>query len=280
MTEFKLLVNPSSGGGLGKKLLQSPLPIAAQETHPNKINQQLIDFLTPGDTLIIAGGDGTLNLIINSLYQCQLLDKISIAFYPIGTGNDFAHAFKTPHLPFTEYFAQLQSSNTVIELPLWRLGEHIFINYLCWGIGAKVIAEVHRWRKHLPCKAWFTKLLYIISGLKNLFLAPKFAIEKDQPAVISYIISNINYYAGGCQLGDERQNYQSSLNCFRIHNRREYIRLLLTRITKKPLSASTTVNELNVNLCNIPVQIDGEPYAGCEGVIETIGKIKIRLCEK
>lgn len=45
--------------------------------------------LTEADTLIICGGDGTLNHFIN-LHDCDKI-KADIAYYPSGSGNDFAH---------------------------------------------------------------------------------------------------------------------------------------------------------------------------------------------
>ena len=46
------------------------------------------EMLEPSDDVVIFGGDGTLNRIINELYDITV--KNDVYFYPSGTGNDFA----------------------------------------------------------------------------------------------------------------------------------------------------------------------------------------------
>lgn len=45
--------------------------------------------LEPEDSLVIAGGDGTLNCFVNNMEGVRLPQKVY--YYPCGTGNDFAH---------------------------------------------------------------------------------------------------------------------------------------------------------------------------------------------
>ena len=47
--------------------------------------------LSSDDKVIIAGGDGTLNRFINDTEGIKFENEI--LYYPIGTGNDFAHDF-------------------------------------------------------------------------------------------------------------------------------------------------------------------------------------------
>lgn len=42
------------------------------------------------DRIFVAGGDGTLNEVVNGLVTAEALDQVSIGLLPLGTGNDFA----------------------------------------------------------------------------------------------------------------------------------------------------------------------------------------------
>lgn len=45
--------------------------------------------------IIVAGGDGTINALINAMMQCDI--DLPIAIFPSGTANDFAYYFDLPH---------------------------------------------------------------------------------------------------------------------------------------------------------------------------------------
>ena len=49
--------------------------------------QELFDSLDKDDEVVICGGDGTLNYLVNDL-DCDAVDN-AIYYYPTGTGNDF-----------------------------------------------------------------------------------------------------------------------------------------------------------------------------------------------
>ena len=49
--------------------------------------QELFDSLEKDDEVVICGGDGTLNYLVNDL-DCDAVDN-AIYYYPTGTGNDF-----------------------------------------------------------------------------------------------------------------------------------------------------------------------------------------------
>lgn len=67
--------------------------------------------LDSDDRLIIAGGDGTLNRFINDTVELDICQEI--LYYPIGTGNDFAHDLgeETGSMPFSidKYLRNLPS---------------------------------------------------------------------------------------------------------------------------------------------------------------------------
>lgn len=275
MRTFKLLVNPTSGNGLGQKILQSSLSIPVAATEPHNIQQQLQEFLEPGDTLIIAGGDGTLHLVLNGLYQTELYKKICVALYPLGTGNDFAKAFSIQTLPIHGFLQKLSLSTTVTMMPLWQFNHHVFINYISWGIGAKIIADVNRWRKALPKNKIITKFLYVISGLINFIFLPKFRLTTTNETLLSLIFCNINFYGGGCYLGDKKNNSLNELTCFKLKNRFDFFKMVLSRLTRIPMPGNNTISTFNSPLHDTYLQIDGEPLPCRAGTIQYVGNIEV-----
>jgi diacylglycerol kinase family enzyme len=49
-----------------------------------------------GRVPVVAGGDGSLHLVVNRLRRLDLLDQVTVGLLPLGTGNDFARAAGLP----------------------------------------------------------------------------------------------------------------------------------------------------------------------------------------
>lgn len=93
-----LIINPVSGNGKTKELLKhvrknkSLLPDVFISNFPENILSEL-NKIKDYDLYIIAGGDGTINEVINSLLKVNENRKITIAVLPYGSGNDFVRNF-------------------------------------------------------------------------------------------------------------------------------------------------------------------------------------------
>ena len=92
MSEKYILYNPYAGGPEAKKAVK-----ALQESNPGAaiINicritsyTTLFNGLEPDASVILCGGDGTLNRFINDVDGIKIQNKLY--YYPTGTGNDFA----------------------------------------------------------------------------------------------------------------------------------------------------------------------------------------------
>lgn len=88
-----MLYNPLAGNGKGgedarllEMILQEDLEFY-DVTHITNYTA-FLSGMEPGDYLIVAGGDGTLNRFVNDTEGLQI--KRKILYCPVGTGNDFA----------------------------------------------------------------------------------------------------------------------------------------------------------------------------------------------
>ncbi len=105
---WQVILNPHAGGGKGahdqKKI--------EQLLHQNQLNFQLSISQYPGHAIqlakelisggsshiIVAGGDGTLNEIVNGIFLAEdtKYQEITIGMLPVGTGNDWIKTFGIP----------------------------------------------------------------------------------------------------------------------------------------------------------------------------------------
>ena len=101
------IVNPNSRSGHGKilwlgierELNKRTLPYSVHFTKYQQHAVKLVRQLTDNDkrhTIIVLGGDGTLNEVINGICHFEL---VTLGYIPTGSSNDFARALCLPTNP-------------------------------------------------------------------------------------------------------------------------------------------------------------------------------------
>ncbi|MBQ7336938.1 MAG: diacylglycerol kinase family protein [Clostridia bacterium] len=129
-----LLYNPLSGNRSAQETANLLSTLQVKDSVSINLTEikeyrEFFSRIEPNDTVILCGGDGTLNRFANDTdgieIACELL------YYPIGTGNDFAHdvGYGDQSAPFSvkEYLRNLPS--TEINGKQYR-----FINNVGFGI--------------------------------------------------------------------------------------------------------------------------------------------------
>ena len=103
---YAFIVNPNSRSGLGLKIWSE----LEQVLKKNEIDYQVYFTKRPGhatelaaqvsdsgaDTLVVLGGDGTIGEVVGGIRD---LTKLTLAYIPIGSGNDFARSMKLTKEP-------------------------------------------------------------------------------------------------------------------------------------------------------------------------------------
>lgn len=104
-----VILNPHAGSGRGKKdqaeILKRLTKVDFQyelavSEFPKHIIQLTIDAIGKGfRDLIIAGGDGSLNEVVNGIFQQSVCspEEITVGMIPVGTGNDWIKTFGIPN---------------------------------------------------------------------------------------------------------------------------------------------------------------------------------------
>lgn len=119
MTRLVLIANPTAGVAAGKSSRERLIAATQNElqrcgfqvdlrqsTAPEEVTALSIQAVEEGlNYIVVAGGDGTLNCVVNGLMQWQqagkspdeiTLDEITLGVVPIGTGNVFAYNMGIP----------------------------------------------------------------------------------------------------------------------------------------------------------------------------------------
>lgn len=107
--EWTLLLNPHAGGSKGQrdkgkilKLLeehgfQYNLLISEYPAHAIQLAKEAVE--KGSRRFIVAGGDGTLNEVLNGVFQQKVFlpEEVVIGMIPVGTGNDWIKTFGIPN---------------------------------------------------------------------------------------------------------------------------------------------------------------------------------------
>ncbi|WP_128973473.1 YegS/Rv2252/BmrU family lipid kinase, partial [Streptococcus oralis] len=138
----RLIYNPSSGQEIIKDNIAEVLDIlenlgyetSAFQTSPEPLSaQKEAERVAKAgfDLIIAAGGDGTINEVVNGVAPLDRRPKLAII--PTGTTNDYARALKIP-LGDPVEAARIISQNQTIQMDIGRaFGDKYFINIAAAG---------------------------------------------------------------------------------------------------------------------------------------------------
>lgn len=202
MRRYKIIVNPASGRGLGSKsypLIEKQLGLLGLDFdmewteargHAVKLAEQAAK--EGYDVVAAAGGDGTINEVLNGLMQARSNGRPNtiLGVIPIGRGNDFCYGINVPHdLPAAcELLAKCETKPINIGLVVG--GDYPEGRYFGNGVGIGFDAVVGF--EALKLKRLHGFPSYIVAALKTILLyfqAPTVQIEMDgqtytQPALM------------------------------------------------------------------------------------------------
>lgn len=120
------------------------------------------------DVLVVAGGDGTLNEVINAIVPCQ--NRPKIGYIPTGTTNDLAHSLRIPKN--TKKALNIILQGNTIKHDVFKAGQKYGI-YVC-GFGVFTGCSYNAAQKY---KKHFGRIAYAMNGAKEMFTGKPFDLE-------------------------------------------------------------------------------------------------------
>ena len=155
------------------------------------------------DVVVAAGGDGTINEIVNGLTA----DAPPLALIPMGTANVLAHELGVPL--DAAAVAKLIAEGTPRFIRPGRVNGHAFVQMAGFGIDAHVVANVNRRLKRLTGKG-----AYVWQSMVEMMRSPyvPFEVVCDRRAIEAYsgIVSRGRFYGGRFVAARDADNTRDS----------------------------------------------------------------------
>ncbi|MFA9403726.1 MAG: diacylglycerol kinase family protein [Anaerolineales bacterium] len=192
MTKYKIIVNPTSGRGtaaeavpdldrfLREHNMDFDLVLTERPEHAVELAEQAA--LDGFDVVVVAGGDGTANEVLNGLMLAKQAgaDGVALGMIAIGRGNDFAFGVNVPQGLEEGCRVLLDDFRSSMDVGLVTGGLYPEGRYFGNGVGIGFDAVVGFEALKMTRLQGF--LSYIVAAVKTIFLyykAPLVRIEFD-----------------------------------------------------------------------------------------------------
>ncbi len=203
-SKARVICNPSSGGG---------------SYDPDEIRNELdgmeIDWVQtegPEDAieaakewreglLIVAGGDGTINDVVNGLGRAGFPEGVTLGILPAGTGNDLAATLEIPEDP--DLAEDVIRQNRVRKLDVAQvrstgIGERFFINVATGGLGAEISdANEGEFKKRWGKLSYLRASLEVAKDFDVRELTLYLDGEVRKVRAVNVVVGNCRYAGGG-----------------------------------------------------------------------------------
>ena len=271
--ETVIIGNPNAGRHRGEDHLKSYAEILRAggldvEVWPTEYPEHATELATLAGTRLVvaAGGDGTVNEVVNGLET-----DATLAILPLGTANVMARELGLPLKPEVACERILAGRERRIDVGVATDQQGTERRFTCMaGIGfdAHVVNEVSP-----GLKKYLKVLAFPLAALKVYAeedLPPLHIFDGDRKYVTQFaIVANGQYYGGDFQVAEDATLTTGRLEVVLVDNVSRLLRAdILTRIlARKPLDRSmrsfaTGDGELRATSpgAEVPVQIDGEVW--------------------
>jgi len=230
------------------------------------------------EIIIAAGGDGTLNAVVNGLAAAPR----PVAVVPLGTVNVLAREIGLPR--HSEQLAELIA--TGVAQPIWpgRVGSRMFLTMASSGFDAETVAAVNPWLKHhLGRFAFAWAILMCLWRYRGGELRVSVAGADYRAAAV--IAAKGRFYAGPYVVAPRARFAEPMLDLvlFQRTGRLAVLRylaaLLLNRLPRRKDITFLRSREAFVTATEaVPVQADGEIIAQLPALI-TLAEQPVQLVQ-
>ncbi len=297
MRNIIYIINPVSGTRVKKNLQQ----LIEKKTAEQKISFQIFPSVASGDysflhtvikeqkitDVIIAGGDGTVSQVVNSLMDCH----VNFGIIPCGSGNGLAFTAKIPKQPAKALDIIFSGKSSAID------GYYVNEYFACMLCGLGFDAKVAHDFAQQPKRGLAT---YIKQVVRNFFSAKAYSFEleiketKFQTTAYFISIANSNQFGNNFTIAPQASLCDGLLDIVIVTNQSKVSVLLQTlkQIRGKNKLQTEAVEEkkkgviyfqtdkLSIrNLSQAPLHIDGDPAETPSALIIEVKKKCFRLIQ-
>ncbi len=168
MKKILMLYNPTSGVGAITDKLETIVKLYQDEgfdlvlgeiNNDLDLEKVLLEMNGEYNYIIVAGGDGTVNMIVNALVRLNI--DIPLGVIPSGTANDFANHIGMP-IDVLEASKRILNSKPK-RIDIGQINDKYFINVASTGLFTDVSQKTNQ-----SLKNTIGKLAYFIKGIQEI----------------------------------------------------------------------------------------------------------------
>lgn len=171
MKKLKFIYNPFSGDGTLKNRLDylverfqkagyAMVPYRSSDTRT--LDKAFFDIHEDYEVICIAGGDGTLNSVVNIMASMRL--NLPVGIFPFGTSNDFAAHLNIPK--DVETCCEIMEKGKLKKVDIGKANDSYFLNVCSAGLLTDI-----PYKTDTNMKNALGKLAYYMKGIEEI---PKF----------------------------------------------------------------------------------------------------------
>jgi YegS/Rv2252/BmrU family lipid kinase len=230
------------------------------------------------DRIIIAGGDGTVNEVINGLLSSptgfQEKKTIPLALIPLGTANVLARELNIPD--DAEQAVELALTGRPKKISLGRINDRYFSLMAGIGFDGETVLKVKESTKRLSGKG-----AYILSGLRVFkgYNPPliRVSILKETFSGFTMVVGNARFYGGEYQVTPNADITEPLLDVclLKSKSRKKLLRFIFGVLSKRHLQLDDVVyrrtSRIEINSKDtVHVQIDGDYFGTLPVTVQAV----------
>jgi diacylglycerol kinase (ATP) len=200
----RVICNPTSGGGVyDPDEIRDELDGLDLDWIETKGPEDAVDAAQDWQDglLIVAGGDGTVNDVVNGLGRAGFPEGVTLGILPAGTGNDLAATLAIPEDPELAEEVIRQKRERRLDVPRVRsegVGERFFINVATGGLGAEISnANDEELKKRWGKLSYLRASLEVARNFEVRELSLYLDGEEHRVRAVNIAVGNCRYTGGG-----------------------------------------------------------------------------------
>lgn len=270
---FDIIVNPSSGKDKGKNALKTvetiligkQIPYQVHKTHYEKHATDIVRELNsrPYTHLIVLGGDGTFNEVLNGIDNFETID---IGFIPCGTGNDYVKATNIP-VDIRRALEIILKGN-IGYTDFLQIGDKRCLNCAGAGMDVDVLERCKTMKTFRGKLKYYASLIDVLLHLRFHKLKVTIDGKTEEKSVFMIAVANGTCIGGGMRISPDSDVNDGKLNLVIVNElKKSKVLGLLLKFLKggkhiyEPCTESYLLDEVKIELLDdSKTQIDGEVY--------------------
>ncbi|NLL56693.1 MAG: diacylglycerol kinase family lipid kinase [Clostridiales bacterium] len=288
---FDIIINPNSGKDKAKNALQivetmlndKQIPYKVHITNYTKHATDIVRELNqkPETKLIILGGDGTFNEVLNGITD---FEKIAIGFIPCGTGNDYVRAASIP--TDTKKALEIILKGNIGYTDFLQVGDKRCLNCAGAGMDVDVLERCRTMKLFRGKLKYYASLIDVLLHLRFHKMKVTIDGKTEEKSVFMIAVANGTCFGGGMRISPHSDVNDGKLNLVIINEikPRKVLGILLKFLRGgkhilEPCTESYFLDQVKIELLSDgKTQIDGEVYSNkvldCKIVHNTLRAFK------